>query len=330
MDTETTSKQIVGRRNWREALAAHDPSCVALSSCVKLVTLSYWMSASNVWPKDQESYTQHLQKNIDALVSLRSLQAIQMDNCVLENIVLDGLARLPQLVSVELTDCIISSSYPPTDYSVYDRKGWTALRVIGQRPRGDRINGGNATLFSRQLARLVDHNKLQHLSADRRTVPLLKILLDESGVSVTELQSLQILGMKSFLPSTLALLVKHVPNARRLRTFQVDPMDPQDQLLVSVDISGPMQSKHLSCTVAAGILMRGEEFTREQHRTMDEFQTLFELWTPLLPVGLSFSFPSLHPSDLGTVVVPIVQQIYKLFERCKVRIRAATIDCTAE
>lgn len=312
-EPDSTSKQIVGRRSWREALAARDPSCVALSDCVKLVTLSSWTSTSRSWTVDQPYFTQLLAQNILSLNALRSLREVHLVDCLVSGPVLDGLAHIPELVAVEIKDCTISSEYQPTDYSLLDRKGWTTLRVNGIPITEEKQGAGDWTIFSKRLVHLVDHTKLQHFSANRCTDILFTSLFDQGDVAVTELQTLEISGPALYLPT--AVLSKHLPNACSLQTINLSQDVPHERFSISVEMSGPMQRHHLSCTVVIGIWADLGEV-----RGVSEFHGLFKLWTPSTPVGLSFSFPTLVVHDFEAAIIQVVSSVFKLFERCKVRL----------
>ncbi len=116
-ELDSTSKQIVGRRSWREALLARDPSCVALSDCVKLVTLSSWTSTSKPWTVDQPFFTRLLAQNILSLNALRSLREVHLVYCLVSGPVLDGLAHMFTISSNIVESSVeakfrMSSDYP--------------------------------------------------------------------------------------------------------------------------------------------------------------------------------------------------------------------------
>lgn len=311
---ETTSSiQIVGRRRWREALAAGDPRCLALSSYVEACSLICWTSFDKLWaPVKQEPYTQLLHRNMTSLTSLPHLTQIRLEDCVVTAHVLDALARIPQLVSVDLSACVMATDYPTTNYVDVPRKGWTALHVCGASHNSLKAHTGNRSLFNDRLTKLVDPTQLRYLATDHRSASLVARMFGQGGVSPAQLKLLQV----PIHCVDTQILLDILPTARHLKELRlghsVSESNTESHIQFTVQLSCRTQGASLSCIV---------DVVDERHfESLPAIRKVFSAWSPADPSGLHFSFTmdlssKVNLTAVGTAVFPLMLQ---LFSRCKV------------
>lgn len=309
----TSSIQIVGRRRWRDALAAGDPRCLALSSYVEACSLICWTSFDKSWdPEKQEPYTQLLHRNMTSLTTLPHLTQIRLEDCVITAHVLDALARIPQLVSVNLSECVLATDYPATNNSDVPRRGWTTLHICGVSHNFLKALAGDRRLFNDRVTKLVDPTQLRCLITDRKSASLVARLFVQGGVSPAQIERLQVpvqcVGTKLFLDI--------LPNARHLKELRLGRGFPEyttePRIQFAVQLSCLTHDASLSCNV---------DVVDEQHlEALPAVRQVFSAWSPADPSGLQFSFAMDMTSGIGltavaTTTFPLILQ---LFSRCKV------------
>ncbi|KAF7794282.1 hypothetical protein EIP86_005415 [Pleurotus ostreatoroseus] len=320
---ETTSVQIVGRKRWREALVAGDPRCVALNNCVKACSMLCWTPYDRDWsPEKQEPYTRIFEQNTSSLPLLPHLTQILLDDCPITPHVLEALARIPQLQSVEFDTCLLSAEYPELNLVNIRRQGWSSLRVYNRLSRrGGRSEIGTRALFNDRLAQLVSSTNLHLVSTGFITSSLVNSLFPEEtqGVSPAQLRVLHLLA--SHLGESPYL--DFLSDAHHLKEIslvgQMGKADPE--FLLSIQASVPTKEPPLSCTVVAFVEQGDPD---EADLSTDIIRRVLTVWTPAEAVDRKITVLSVLTMNnagdwLANFARTVFELMLELFTRCKVQ-----------